>query len=79
MNDTLICLDCLYWHETGSSDGLTSDRYREVANQASGAFIVDTPTDDGYVAFSRRACDACGSDLAGQRFRAITVEEWRTK
>jgi hypothetical protein len=79
MDKVMICLDCLYWHEHGSLDGLSSDRYWEVASTASGAFIYISPNDDedGFVAFSRARCDACGSNLAGQRFPAMPFEEWK--
>jgi hypothetical protein len=71
-----ICLDCVYWHEHGSLDGLTLERYWEVASSASGAFSIDVPTDesDGFVAFSREPCDACETKLAGQRFPATRME-----
>jgi len=75
-NMEMICLDCLYWHEHGSLDGLSTQRYWEVASYASGAFVIDVPTDDsdGFVAFSREPCDACETHLAGQRFPATKTQ-----
>lgn len=76
MNESAICLDCVYWHEYGQLAGLSIDRYWEVASSASGTWVLKFPQIEmeGFIAFSSRACDSCGNGLAGERYLAEMKE-----
>jgi len=73
--DIRICVDCACYHANGDTTGIESaEREAEViaARMLAPGEHIAVGDSDG---FSWSSCDACGSDLGGDRFSATLFSE----
>lgn len=72
-----VCQDCTMVHANGETGNETPDRepWGEMPPGADVAMYFDSETGEGFDPFSWHDCDACGTTLAGERFR-FAVFSW---
>jgi hypothetical protein len=74
-----ICVDCGFRSEYGSLDEpnpVHEAAYLEALNREKRKpeIVIPETGEDAIIAFSKQACDFCGSTLAGSRYRAVFYE-----
>lgn len=72
MTELVICVDCGIAAANNDYTGMDADTATRVRNglAALGAHLV---VGDDFWEFSKRACECCGTHLAGGRFSAVVL------